>query len=47
MIIYANSAAEICRIFNLENVEIITMENVKGINNESLVKITYRYKEEA
>lgn len=47
MIIYANSAREICRIFNLENVEITAMENIRGIYNEPLVKITYRYKEEA
>lgn len=46
MVIYTFSAFEICRIFNLENVEIISMKKVKGIDNEPLVRIVYCYKEE-
>lgn len=40
-----SSMKELCRVLNMEGINIHSIEPCKGIANEDLVKVTYNYKE--
>lgn len=38
---------ELCRFMQKDNIEIVGMKPIKGIANEDIMKVEYRYKKEA